>query len=72
MGTALVLEEFGNIIAKGGSGIVIASQSGHRLEALTPEEDMALAMTPTEDLLKLPMLQPDQIMDTLHAYQISK
>ena len=30
-GTALVLEEFGNVIARGGSGVVIASQSGHRL-----------------------------------------
>jgi NAD(P)-dependent dehydrogenase (short-subunit alcohol dehydrogenase family) len=30
-GTALVLEEFGNVIASGGAGIVISSQSGHRL-----------------------------------------
>ena len=30
-GTALVLEEFGNVIATGGAGVVIASQSGHRL-----------------------------------------
>lgn len=71
-GTALVLEEFGNVIARGGSGIVIASQSGHRLGALTAEQDALLATTPTEDLLKLPMLQVDQIKDTLHAYQLSK
>jgi hypothetical protein len=51
---------------------VIASQSGHRLGALTAEEDAALAMTPTEDLLALPMLQPDQVKDSLHAYQLSK
>lgn len=71
-GTAVVLEEFGNVIARGGSGIVIASQSGHRLPALTAEQDNALATTRTEDLLSLPMLQPDQIKDSLHAYQISK
>jgi NAD(P)-dependent dehydrogenase (short-subunit alcohol dehydrogenase family) len=59
-GTALVLEEFGNVIAPGGSGVVIASQSGHRLGALTAEEDAALAMTPADELLALPMLQPDQ------------
>ena len=71
-GTALVLELFGNLIASGGSGVVVASQSGHRLPALTLEQDKALAMTPTEELLALPMLQTDQIQDTLHAYQVSK
>jgi len=71
-GTALVLELFGDVIARGGSGVVISSQSGHRLPALTAEQDKALAMTPTEDLLKLPMLQSGQVADTLHAYQLSK
>jgi NAD(P)-dependent dehydrogenase (short-subunit alcohol dehydrogenase family) len=71
-GTALVLEEFGNVIAAGGSCVVIASQSGHRLPSLTPEEDKALATTPVDQLLALPMLQPDQIREPLHAYQVSK
>ena len=71
-GTALVLEEFGNVIARGGAGVVISSQSGHRLPALTPGQDAALATTPTEDLLKLPILQPGQVTDTLHAYQLAK
>jgi NAD(P)-dependent dehydrogenase (short-subunit alcohol dehydrogenase family) len=71
-GTALVLEEFGNVVAPGGAAVVIASQSGHRLPALRPDQDMALATTPTEELLALPMLQPEQVTDSLHAYQISK
>ena len=71
-GTALVLEEFGKVIANGGSGVVIASQSGHRLPALTPEQDKFLATTPVEELLALPMLQPDAVKDSLHAYQLSK
>ena len=71
-GTALVLEEFGNVIAQGGAGVVIASQSGHRLPALTAEQDAALATTPTDQLLHLPMLQPDRVTDTLHAYQLAK
>ncbi len=71
-GTALVLDEFGDIIAAGGAGVVISSQSGHRLPALTAQEDTALATTPADDLLKLPMLQPGQVKDTLHAYQLSK
>ena len=71
-GTALVLEEFGNVIANGGAGVVIASQSGHRLPALTPEQDRALATTPTDELLALPMLQLDRVTDPLHAYQVAK
>jgi NAD(P)-dependent dehydrogenase (short-subunit alcohol dehydrogenase family) len=71
-GTALVLEEFGNIIAPGGSGVVIASQSGHRLGALTAQQDAALATTPADELLALPMLQPGQVTDSLHAYQLAK
>jgi NAD(P)-dependent dehydrogenase (short-subunit alcohol dehydrogenase family) len=71
-GTALVLEVFGNIIARGGSGVVIASQSGHRLGALTDEQNKLLALTPADQLLSLPMLKPDQVKDTLHAYQLSK
>jgi NAD(P)-dependent dehydrogenase (short-subunit alcohol dehydrogenase family) len=71
-GTALVLEEFGNVIARGGSGVVIASQSGHRLPPLTVEQNKALATTPVEELLSLPFLQPDQVTDSLHAYQLSK
>jgi len=71
-GTALVLEEFGNVIARGGAGVVIASQSGHRLGPLSVEQNAALATTSVEELLNLPMVQPGQVKDSLHAYQISK
>src|SRR5579871_4343414 len=71
-GTALVLETFGKVIAQGGSGVVIASQSGHRLPSLTVEQNKALATTPVEELLALPFLQPDQVTDSLHAYQLAK
>ncbi|MGA8558079.1 MAG: SDR family oxidoreductase [Pseudolabrys sp.] len=71
-GTALVLEEFGSVIARGGAGVVIASQSGHRLPPLTVEQNKALATTPVEELLGPPFLQPDRVTDSLNAYQISK
>ena len=71
-GTALVLEEFGNVIAPGGAAVVIASQSGHRLPALTAEQNKALATTPADELLGVPVLQLDKVTDPLHAYQISK
>jgi NAD(P)-dependent dehydrogenase (short-subunit alcohol dehydrogenase family) len=71
-GTAVVLEEFGNVISEGGSAVVIASQSGHRLPALTTQQNKALATTPTDELLSLSFLQPSQVTDSLHAYQLSK
>lgn len=71
-GTAIVLEEFGKVIGEGGSGVVIASQSGHRLEPLSSEQNKALATTPAEELLSLPLLQLNNIRDSLHAYQLSK
>ena len=69
-GTAVLLEEFGKIIADGGSGVIISSQSGHRLPALPEDQNTALATTPTEELLNLPFLK--EITDTLKAYQYAK
>ena len=71
-GTAVLLEEVGQVIAPGGVGVTISSQSGHRMKQLTPEEDEQLACAPTEELLNLPLLQPANIRDTLHAYQLAK
>lgn len=71
-GTAVLLEEVGKVIKEGGVGVTISSQSGHRMPALSIEVDEQLAITPTEELLKLEVLQSDNIKDTLHAYQIAK
>ncbi len=71
-GTALVLEEVGSVIAPGGAGVVVASQSGHRLGTLADEMSAALATTPTEELLSLDFLQPEQVTDPLNAYQLAK
>lgn len=71
-GTAVLLEEVGKVMAEGGVGVTISSQSGHRMPALTPEQDRLLAMTPADNILSLEMLQPENIKDTLHAYQMAK
>lgn len=71
-GTAVLLEETGKVIKSGGTGVTISSQSGHRLPALGEETDRLLAVTPTEGLLALDVLQPKNIRDTLHAYQLAK
>ena len=71
-GTAVLLEEVGKVIKAGGTGITVSSQSGHRMPALGAEIDEQLATTPTEELLDLSVLQPENIRDTLHAYQLAK
>lgn len=71
-GTAVLLEEVGKVIVEGGCGLTISSQSGWRMPQLTAEEDCLLATTPTEELLSLDILQPENIRDTLHAYQLAK
>lgn len=71
-GTAVLLEEVGKVIKEGGVGVTISSQSGYRMPALTADEDEQLACTPTEELLSLGILQPQNIRDTLHAYQMAK
>ncbi|MBD5511515.1 MAG: SDR family oxidoreductase [Lachnospiraceae bacterium] len=71
-GTAVLLEEVGKVIKAGGVGVTISSQSGHRMPALSAEADEQLACTPTEELLELEILKPENIKDTLHAYQMAK
>ena len=71
-GTAVLLEEVGKVIAPGGVGVTISSQSGKRMPALTADEDRQLAITPCDELLDLPLLQPENVKDTLHAYQLAK
>lgn len=71
-GNAVLLEEVGKVIAPGGVGVTVSSQSGHRMKQLTPEEEEQLVCTPTEELLKLSLPQPANIRDTLHADQLAK
>lgn len=71
-GTAVLLEEVGKVIKDGGAGVTISSQSGWRMSALTAEQDELLAVTPAGELLSLELLQPENIRDTLHAYQMAK
>ena len=72
LGTALVLEEFGRVVAWGGAGIIISSMAGHMLPPLGQETDEALARTPADELLNLPILQPAAVTDSGAAYSLSK
>ncbi|MFF8494742.1 SDR family oxidoreductase [Streptomyces albidoflavus] len=62
LGTALVVEEFGHVVAPGGAGVVIASMAGHMLRSpLTAEQESALAHTPAGELLRLPFADPEAL-----------
>lgn len=72
LGAVYVLEAFGKVMAEGGSGIHISSMAGHMIPALGAETDKALALTPANELLKLPVLQPTNVPNTTYAYCLSK
>ena len=72
VGVAYVLEQFGRVIAAGGSGIVIASQAGHMLPPLPAEQNQALASAPAMELTQLPFLQPDAVTSSGQAYALAK
>ena len=68
-----MLEEFGKVIAPGGSGIVVSSMAGHMgMAPLTAEQEHALAYTPADELAQLPFLGPDAVTSSGYAYALSK
>lgn len=56
LGTALVLDAFGAVVAPGGAGVVIASMAGHMFPPVSAEQEQALAHTPAAELLGLPFI----------------
>jgi NAD(P)-dependent dehydrogenase (short-subunit alcohol dehydrogenase family) len=72
LGVALVLEEFGRVIAPGGAGLVVSSMAGHMLPPLEPSQEDALAHTPADELLHLPFLGEEAVPHSAAAYAMSK
>jgi len=72
LGVALVLEEFGRVIAGGGAGVVISSMSGHMVPSPTAEQDEALAHAPADELLRLPFLDPESLREPGYSYALAK
>lgn len=72
-GVAYCVEEFGKVIAPGGSGVVIASMAGTLASPrLTLDMERALTITPPGELLSLPFLAVDALQPPTRAYAISK
>src|ERR1700758_5414233 len=72
LGTALVLQEFGEVIAEGGAGVVVASMAGHVFPPLTAEQERALAQTPAQELLGLDFVSAQRSSHPGIAYGIAK
>lgn len=72
LGVALVLEEFGHVIASGGAGLVISSMAGYMPPPLPQEQNEALAFTPADELLRLPFLSEATVPNSGAAYGLSK
>lgn len=70
LGVALVLQEFGAVVAPGGAGVVIASMAGHLVPALTAEQEHVLAHRPPVDLLSLDFVS--RVNEPAFAYPIAK
>lgn len=71
IGTAVAIDEFAKVIAEGGAGLVISSQTGYMMH-LTPEVENQLAMTPTEELAELECVKKDAMVNSGAAYIIAK
>jgi NAD(P)-dependent dehydrogenase (short-subunit alcohol dehydrogenase family) len=71
-GSAVVFEEFRRVIAPGGAGLIISSMAGHMAAPLSKEDDHALAFTPADELLALPVLSGETIPNSMVAYIVSK
>ena len=71
IGTSYALDAFGPVMAKGGAGLVVSSQAGW-MGHFTEEEENTLALTPTDELRDLPMLQPDVVTGSGKAYIVAK
>jgi NAD(P)-dependent dehydrogenase (short-subunit alcohol dehydrogenase family) len=71
VGTAYAIDEFAKVIAKGGAGIVISSQTGYMLH-FTPEVEHQLATVPTEDIMELDFVKKEAMRNSGVAYVASK
>jgi NAD(P)-dependent dehydrogenase (short-subunit alcohol dehydrogenase family) len=66
------LEVFGLLVDSGGTGVVISSMAAHLADNLAPDQERKLALTPTDELLELPFVDPNRIQDPGTAYVIAK
>lgn len=69
--TAVAIDEFGKVIAEGGAGLIVSSQTGYMMNFPQGVEQQ-LALTPTEELADLPFVKEDAVANSGVAYIAAK
>ena len=71
VGTGYALDAFGKVMAVGGAGLVISSQTGY-MYPIPNEIELQILKTPTEELMDLPFIQETAMQRSGIAYMIAK
>ena len=71
IGTGYALDAFGKVMAPGGAGLVISSQTGY-MYPIPYEIEQQILQTPTEGLMDLPIIRETAMQNSGYAYMIAK
>ena len=71
VGTGYALDAFGKVMAAGGAGLVISSQTGY-MYPIPNEIELQILKTPTEELIDLPFIKENAYQRSGIAYMIAK
>ena len=71
IGTGYALDAFGEVMAPGGAGLVISSQTGY-MYPIPYEVEQQILQTPTEGLMDLPIIRETAMQNSGYAYMIAK
>ena len=71
VGTGYAVDAFGKVMAKGGAGLIISSQTGY-MYPIPNEIELEILNTPTEQLMDLPFIRETAMQRSGIAYMIAK
>ena len=71
VGTGYAVDAFGKVMAKGGAGLIISSQTGY-MHRLPDEVELEILSTPTEKLMDIPYIREVAMERSGIAYMIAK
>ena len=71
VGTGYAIDVFGEVMAKGGAGLIISSQAAY-MYPIPNDIELQLVRTPTEELKKVPFIQEVAMQNSGLAYMIAK
>ena len=71
VGTGYAVDAFGEVMAKGGAGLIISSQTGYMFP-IPNDIELEILKTPTEELMDLPFIQETAMSNSGLAYMIAK